>query len=113
VHGWAPDELWLSNAESVSEFSCSWALSVKQNFELKSQERPISCRPFHCGSMQKSPAENSRAPSPETTARLRQIGFLPLLALFYGYAADGPFGYEEIFRSSGPGARLSFVLVVY
>jgi len=31
-------------------------------------------------------------------AQLRQIGFLPLLALFYGYTAGGPFGYEEIFQ---------------
>jgi amino acid transporter len=62
--------------------------------------------------MQKSPPENSPAPSPETTARLRQIGFLPLLALFYGYTAGGPFGYEEIFHSSGPGMALVFLTFV-
>ena len=44
--------------------------------------------------------------------RLRQIGFLPLLALFYGYTAGGPFGYEEIFRSSGPGMALVFLAFV-
>ena len=43
---------------------------------------------------------------------LRQIGFLPLLALFYGYTAGGPFGYEEIFHSSGPGMALVFLAFV-
>lgn len=54
---------------------------------------------------------------PESTTaganpRLRQIGFLPLLALFYGYTAGGPFGYEDIFRSSGPGMALVFLAFV-
>src|SRR6202030_3606034 len=62
--------------------------------------------------MQKSPPEKSPAPSSETTALLRQIGFLPLLALFYGYTAGGPFGYEEIFHSSGPGMALVFLTFV-
>ncbi len=48
----------------------------------------------------------------EATARLRQIGFLPLLALFYGYTAGGPFGYEDIFKSSGPGMALVFLVFV-
>jgi amino acid transporter len=46
------------------------------------------------------------------SARLRQIGFLPLLALFYAYTASGPFGYEEIFRSSGPGMAFLFLAIV-
>ena len=62
--------------------------------------------------MQKSALENTPAPPAETTARLRQIGFLPLLALFYGYTAGGPFGYEEIFHSSGPGMALVFLTFV-
>jgi hypothetical protein len=33
-------------------------------------------------------------------SRLRQIGFLPLLCIFYGYTAGGPFGYEGIFHDS-------------
>src|SRR5438270_5654342 len=45
-------------------------------------------------------------------AQLRQIGFLPLLALFYGYTAGGPFGYEEIFQGSGPGMSLVFLTFV-
>jgi amino acid transporter len=43
---------------------------------------------------------------------IRQIGFLPLLAIFYGYTAGGPFGYEEIFSSSGPGMALLFLTFV-
>ncbi len=43
---------------------------------------------------------------------MRQIGFLPLLAIFYGYTAGGPFGYEEIFSGSGPGMALLFLTFV-
>jgi len=43
---------------------------------------------------------------------VRQIGFIPLLALFYGYTASGPFGYEEIFSGSGPGMALVFLTFV-
>ncbi len=45
-------------------------------------------------------------------AQLRQIGFLPLLAIFYGYTAGGPFGYEAIFTDSGPGMALVFLTFV-
>lgn len=43
---------------------------------------------------------------------MHQIGFWPLLALFYGYTAGGPFGYEEIFSSSGPGMSVLFFVFV-
>jgi amino acid transporter len=43
---------------------------------------------------------------------VRQIGFLPLLAVFYGYTAGGPFGYEEIFSGAGPGMALVFLTFV-
>lgn len=55
------------------------------------------------------------SPDPEQTTaqgRIRQIGFLPLLALFYGYTAGGPFGYEEIFQTSGPGMSLLFLTFI-
>ena len=55
--------------------------------------------------------ENDRAVESGGT-RLRQIGFLPLLALFYGYTAGGPFGYEGIFHDSGPGMAILFLAVV-
>src|SRR5208282_3534351 len=47
-----------------------------------------------------------------TSAAVRQIGFLPLLAIFYGYTAGGPFGYEVIFQRSGPGMALVFLTFV-
>lgn len=56
-------------------------------------------------------SENPPAASSQNTS-LRQLGFVPLLALFYGYTAGGPFGYEEIFHSSGPGMALVFLTFV-
>ncbi|MGB0036728.1 MAG: hypothetical protein WBP79_14755, partial [Candidatus Acidiferrales bacterium] len=61
--------------------------------------------------MQPSKDETNQTPSP-SAPHLRQIGFLPLLALFYGYTAGGPFGYEEIFQGSGPGMALVFLAFV-
>ena len=45
-------------------------------------------------------------------SRLRQIGFLPLLAIFYGYTSGGPFGFENIYHDSGPGMALVFLAFV-
>src|SRR5207245_9290405 len=53
--------------------------------------------------------EGNTASVTTSRAQLRQIGFLPLLALFYGYTAGGPFRYEEIFQGSGPGMSLVFL----
>jgi amino acid transporter len=47
-----------------------------------------------------------------SSAAIRQIGFLPMLAVFYGYTCGGPFGYEEIFKSSGPGMAIVFLAIV-
>src|SRR5580692_10114248 len=49
---------------------------------------------------------------PTDGSRLRQIGFLPLLAIFYGYTAGGPFGFENIYRDAGPGMALIFLTFV-
>lgn len=46
------------------------------------------------------------------SAKLRQIGFIPLLAVFFGYTAAGPFGYEVIFKSAGPGMAFLFLAIV-
>src|SRR5207245_11679997 len=56
--------------------------------------------------------EGNTASVTTSRAQLRQIGSLPLLALFYGYTAGGPFGYEEIFQGSGPGMSLVFLTFV-
>ena len=50
--------------------------------------------------------------APSSTRHIRTIGFLPLLAIFYGYTAGGPFGYEDIFSQSGPGMALVFLTFV-
>ena len=50
--------------------------------------------------------------TPPVITPIRTIGFIPLLALFYGYTAGGPFGYEEIFSQSGPGMALIFLTFV-
>src|SRR5271157_2041668 len=59
-----------------------------------------------------SSGENNPAAPSDASARLRQIGFLPLLCIFYGYTAGGPFGYEGIFHDSGPGMALVFLAFV-
>ena len=61
--------------------------------------------------MPSEPRDNESA-SLSGAAHLRQIGFLPLLALFYGYTAGGPFGYEGIFHDSGTGMALVFLAFV-
>lgn len=57
-----------------------------------------------------APSDQKRFPT--TQPDLGQVAFLPLLALFYGYTAGGPFGYEEIFSGSGPGMALVFLTFV-
>jgi amino acid transporter len=57
----------------------------------------------------------SGSPDPRpsvASAAVRQIGFLPLLAIFYGYTAGGPFGFEVIYHRSGPGMALIFLTLV-
>jgi len=51
-------------------------------------------------------------PAPPAGVRFRQVGFLPLLFLFYAYTCAGPFGYEKIFALSGPGMSLLFFAIV-
>lgn len=52
------------------------------------------------------------APASPGAGYLRKLSFLPLLAAFYGYCAGGPFGYEDIYSLSGPGAAILFLAVV-
>ncbi|MFZ0878643.1 MAG: APC family permease, partial [Candidatus Acidiferrales bacterium] len=59
-----------------------------------------------------SATRNIETQTSVSAATVRQIGFLPLLALFYGYTAGGPFGYEVIFKRSGPGMALVFLTFV-
>jgi amino acid transporter len=61
--------------------------------------------------MRSAPA-NEEGKQQTSSAQLRRISFLPLLAIFYGYTAGGPFGFEEIFHSAGPGMALVFLAFV-
>ena len=54
----------------------------------------------------------ARTKSSPVGSAISTIGFLPLLAIFYGYTAGGPFGYEDIFSQSGPGMALVFLTFV-
>ncbi|HEV2289979.1 MAG TPA: APC family permease [Candidatus Acidoferrales bacterium] len=60
------------------------------------------------------PTANGTSKTPVALASgvFRQIGFLPLLAVFFGYTCGGPFGYEEIFKDSGPGMAIVFLALV-
>src|SRR5512146_2905706 len=43
---------------------------------------------------------------------LRHISLAPFVALLYAYCAGGPFGFEAMVSTSGPGLSLIFILVV-
>lgn len=51
--------------------------------------------------------------SPAATHRsLRRISLAPFVALLYAYCAGGPFGFEAMVSTSGPGMALLFMLLV-
>ena len=45
-------------------------------------------------------------------AHLRRISLIPFVAVLYAYCAGGPFGFEAMISTSGPGLALIFILVV-
>jgi len=54
-------------------------------------------------------------PSPSSAPAgvgFQQVGFVPLLFLFYAFTTAGPFGFEEMFARSGPGMGLLFLVLV-
>jgi amino acid transporter len=46
------------------------------------------------------------------THNLRRIGLLPFVAVLFAYCTGGPFGFESMISTSGPGLALIFLLVV-
>jgi amino acid transporter len=46
------------------------------------------------------------------TKNLRRIGLIPFVAILFAYCTGGPFGFESMISSSGPGLALIFLLVV-
>jgi amino acid transporter len=69
-------------------------------------------------------SSHSATPEPTITAtveassvgakggQLRHISLAPLVAVLYAYCAGGPFGFEAMISTSGPGLSLIFILVV-
>jgi amino acid transporter len=46
------------------------------------------------------------------TKNLRRIGLTPFIAVLFAYCAGGPFAFESMISTSGPGLGLTFLLVV-
>jgi amino acid transporter len=67
----------------------------------------LSSKPIVSGLVPPAPA-SLYAP----TKNLRRIGLAPFVALLFGYCAGGPFAFESMISTSGPGLALTFLLVV-
>ena len=52
------------------------------------------------------------AREPADSHHLRRISLAPFVALLYAYCAGGPFGFEAMVSTSGPGMALIFILTV-
>src|SRR5215470_11444037 len=44
--------------------------------------------------------------------KLKKISLIPFVAVLYAYCAGGPFDYEAMVSTSGPGMALLFILIV-
>ena len=65
--------------------------------------------------MSSAPPTSPKIPLTPTslpTHNLRRIGLLPFIAVLFAYCTGGPFGFEAMISSSGPGLALTFLLVV-
>src|SRR5690348_7632314 len=49
---------------------------------------------------------------PADSHHMRRISLAPFVALLYAYCAGGPFGFEAMVSTSGPGMSLIFMLLV-
>ncbi|MGA8153079.1 MAG: APC family permease [Terriglobales bacterium] len=63
------------------------------------------------------PSSSTPAPLTPTllaapTHNLKRIGLLPFVAVLFAYCTGGPFGFESMFSTSGPGLAFIFLLVV-
>ena len=50
--------------------------------------------------------------SPTRQRPLQRIGLVPFVAVLYAYCAGGPFGFEAMVSTAGPGMALLFILTV-
>src|SRR2546422_9060998 len=58
-----------------------------------------------------NPASQIVAPA-RHAGELKKISLVPFVAVLYAYCAGGPFGYEAMVSTSGPGLSLIFLLAV-
>src|SRR3974390_2911612 len=57
-------------------------------------------------------AASSSEARPTAHTALKKISLAPFVALLYAYCAGGPFGFESMVSTSGPGMALVFMLTV-
>jgi amino acid transporter len=70
-----------------------------------------------CEGMTSAPTTSDPHPSTPSllvapTQNLRRIGLLPFVAVLFAYCTGGPFSFESMISTSGPGLALIFLLVV-
>ncbi|SPE44069.1 Amino acid/polyamine/organocation transporter, APC superfamily [Candidatus Sulfotelmatobacter sp. SbA7] len=58
------------------------------------------------------PKSHTPTSLPAPTHNLRRIGLVPFVAVLFAYCTGGPFGFESMISTSGPGLALTFLLVV-
>src|SRR6266566_1942238 len=58
------------------------------------------------------PSQTLPAAQPHRAGKLKKISLIPFIAILYAYCAGGPFDYEAMVSTSGPGMALLFILIV-
>ncbi len=62
--------------------------------------------------MASSPSQTLPGTQARRTGKLKKISLIPFVAVLYAYCAGGPFDYEAMVSTSGPGMALLFILIV-
>jgi len=62
--------------------------------------------------MASTPSQTLPGTRPRRTGKLKKISLVPFVAVLYAYCAGGPFDYEAMVSTSGPGMTLLFILIV-
>jgi len=62
--------------------------------------------------MASSPSQTLLGTQPRHAGKLKKISLIPFVAVLYAYCAGGPFDYEAMVSTSGPGMALLFILIV-
>src|SRR2546428_762803 len=62
--------------------------------------------------MAATPSQRLPAAQAHRAGKLKKISLIPFIAILYAYCAGGPFDYEAMVSTSGPGMALLFILIV-